>query len=55
MAKLFILLAIGAAMQITVQAASGTCRTTQCRSTAANILSDMDVNVDPCVDFNKFA
>ncbi|KAF9425599.1 hypothetical protein BGZ94_007383, partial [Podila epigama] len=55
MAKLFMLLAIGAAMQMTVQAASGTCHTAQCRSTATSILRDMDAKADPCVDFNKFA
>ncbi|KAF9407769.1 hypothetical protein BGZ94_002573 [Podila epigama] len=55
MAKLFMFLAIGAAMQMTVQAASGTCHTSQCRLTASSILRDMDTKADPCVDFNKFA
>ncbi|KAF9980091.1 Endothelin-converting enzyme 2 [Mortierella antarctica] len=57
MAKLYMLLALGAALQLAVQGAphAKVCHTSQCRQTANSILKDMHATADPCVDFNKFA
>ncbi|CAO3571599.1 unnamed protein product [Mortierella alpina] len=56
MAKLHILLAIGAALQLAVQGApvSSVCNTPQCALSAANILKDMHPSADPCVDFSQY-
>ncbi|KAF9930645.1 hypothetical protein BGZ67_005710 [Mortierella alpina] len=57
MAKLYILLAIGAALQLAVQGAPvlSVCNTPQCALSAANILKDIRPSVDPCVDFSQYS
>ncbi|KAF9142903.1 hypothetical protein BG015_000603 [Linnemannia schmuckeri] len=61
MQKFYMMMAIGAALQLTTQGApiaapvSGICNTPHCLQTASNILNDMQVTADPCVDFSQFA
>ncbi|KAF9909815.1 hypothetical protein EC991_007986 [Linnemannia zychae] len=61
MYKIYMIMAIGAALQLTTQGAPATvltsnvCNTPQCRQTATNILKDMQATADPCVDFSQFA
>ncbi|KAG0377867.1 hypothetical protein BGX24_005289 [Mortierella sp. AD032] len=61
MYKFYMIMAIGAALQLTTQGASvvastsGICNTPHCRQTATNILKDMQATADPCVDFSQFA
>ncbi|KAF9130639.1 hypothetical protein BGW39_002823 [Mortierella sp. 14UC] len=61
MQKLYMIMAIGAALQLTTQGApvaspiSNICNTPHCRQTATNILKDMQATADPCVDFSQFA
>ncbi|KAF9305210.1 hypothetical protein BGZ74_010989 [Mortierella antarctica] len=58
MQKLFMMVAISAALQLTTAApiapVSGMCSTPHCLQTASNILNDMQASVDPCVDFSQF-
>ncbi|KAF9274254.1 hypothetical protein BGZ68_000828 [Mortierella alpina] len=56
MTKLYILLAVGAAMQLVVQGApvQGTCKTPQCIEVAKGIQRDMQPAADPCVDFSQY-
>ncbi|KAF9377427.1 hypothetical protein CPB97_010204 [Podila verticillata] len=59
MQKLFMMVAISAALQLTTAApvaapVSGMCNTPHCLQTASNILKDMQASVDPCVDFSQF-
>ncbi|KAF9089372.1 hypothetical protein BGX29_012095 [Mortierella sp. GBA35] len=61
MQKLYMMLAISAALQLITQGApvaapvSGICNTPHCLQTARNILQDMQPSADPCIDFSQFA
>ncbi|KAF9351794.1 hypothetical protein BGX26_010244 [Mortierella sp. AD094] len=57
MAKLFMLLAISAALQFAAQGApvTGVCNSPQCLRSASQILGDMHPSADPCIDFSEFA
>ncbi|KAG0358430.1 Endothelin-converting enzyme 1 [Gamsiella multidivaricata] len=52
MARLYMFLAISAALHIAVQGAPTT--PAQCTQVASNILKDLRPNVDPCVDFSEY-
>ncbi|KAG0230178.1 hypothetical protein B0O80DRAFT_149533 [Mortierella sp. GBAus27b] len=55
----YLLLAIGAVLQLTVHGApsspsKGVCNTPHCKEVAGDILKDMNQKADPCIDFNEY-